>query len=68
MGKINWVLGEVFWFSDEKGIGLVKSDDGEKHIIHYSQIKNLKGWKTLKKGQAVQIKFSNKSEVQEVNV
>ena len=47
----------MFWFNDEKGFGIVKAQDGQEFIIHYSLIKNVKGWRSLKKGQKVILKL-----------
>jgi len=45
--------GVVKWFSEEKGYGFIKPDDGSKDLFaHYSQIK-AQGFKTLKENQRV---------------
>ena len=45
--------GIVKWFSEEKGYGFIKPDDGSKHLFaHFSQIQG-QGFKTLKENQKV---------------
>ena len=43
--------GIVKWFSEEKGYGFIKPDDGSKDVFaHFSQIQGA-GFKTLKENQ-----------------
>ena len=46
--------GVVKWFSEEKGYGFIKPDDGGKDVFaHFSQIQG-QGFKTLKENQRVE--------------
>lgn len=46
--------GVVKWFSDEKGYGFIKPDDGGPDLFaHFSQIEG-KGFRTLKEAQRVE--------------
>lgn len=45
--------GTVKWFSDEKGYGFLKADDGKDFFAHYTGI-NQAGFKTLVEGQRVE--------------
>lgn len=44
--------GSVKWFSDEKGYGFLKADDGKDYFAHFTGI-NQAGFKTLEEGQRV---------------
>jgi CspA family cold shock protein len=44
--------GTVKWFSDAKGYGFVKADDGTDAFVHHSSISS-EGFRTLSVGQAV---------------
>lgn len=44
--------GVVKWFLDEEGHGIIKQDNGEEIVVHYTGI-NKKGFKTLLKGERV---------------
>ena len=47
-------VGEVKWFSNERGYGFVTKDDieNEEYFVHFSSI-SMEGFKTLKAGQKV---------------
>jgi CspA family cold shock protein len=46
-------VGVVKWFSDEKGFGFIKKDDGKDVFVHYKSI-NMQGRRTLQENQKVQ--------------
>ena len=45
--------GQVIWFNDSKGYGLIEIEDGNTVFVHYSSIQG-EGFKSLKQGQQVQ--------------
>lgn len=46
------INGTCIWFSDKKGYGFIKSDDGSSSMAHYTNIKE-HGYKRLYPGQRV---------------
>lgn len=51
--------GTVKWFSNAKGYGFIAPEDGGEDIFaHFSAI-TMDGYKTLKKGQAVEFECSD---------
>jgi CspA family cold shock protein len=48
-------IGTVKWFSDGKGYGFIRRDEGEDVFVHYSAIEG-DGFRTLQEGQ--QVEFS----------
>ena len=45
-------MGTVKWFSDKKGYGFIKQEEGPDIFVHYSSI-NTPGFKTLAEGEEV---------------
>ena len=45
--------GTVKWFSEEKGYGFIKPDDGGKDLFAHHTAIQMAGFKTLKEGQKV---------------
>ncbi|MEA3345527.1 MAG: cold-shock protein [Chloroflexota bacterium] len=45
-------MGEVKWFSDDKGYGFIRQANGEEVFVHYSGIVG-SGFKSLSEGQRV---------------
>jgi CspA family cold shock protein len=44
--------GQVIWFNDSKGFGLIEIEDGNTVFVHYSSIQG-DGFRSLKQGQKV---------------
>jgi CspA family cold shock protein len=53
--------GTVKWFSDEKGFGFIKPDDGTGRdlFVHYSDITGQHGRRSLRDGQPVEYQESS---------
>ncbi|PIR21913.1 MAG: hypothetical protein COV44_10705 [Deltaproteobacteria bacterium CG11_big_fil_rev_8_21_14_0_20_45_16] len=71
MGGVSMVAskrlrGKVAWFDDIAGKGVVRGDDGELYIVHYSAIKSSSKYKTLKKDQQVEFALYKGGEHSEV--
>ena len=47
------MVGNVKWFSAEKGYGFIAREDGDDVFVHFSAI-NDEGFKTLNEGQEVE--------------
>jgi CspA family cold shock protein len=45
--------GEVVWFNDVKGFGLIHTETGQTVFVHYSSILS-EGFRSLKPGQKVE--------------
>lgn len=48
--------GHVKWFSDQKGFGFIRRDDGDDVYCHLSAIQS-EGFKTLQEGQEVEFEL-----------
>jgi CspA family cold shock protein len=61
--------GVVKWFNNAKGFGFIESGDGGDDIfVHYSEIRS-DGYKTLRRGQAVNYEITQGPKgVQALNV
>lgn len=45
--------GVVKWFSNQKGYGFIEQDNGGDIFVHYSEIVDQDGFKTLNEGDRV---------------
>ncbi len=45
--------GVVKWFSNQKGYGFIEQDNGGDIFVHYSEIVDQEGFKTLNEGDRV---------------
>jgi CspA family cold shock protein len=45
--------GNVKWFSDSKGFGIIADEQGREIFVHYSSIRG-EGFKTLAEGELVE--------------
>lgn len=50
--------GTVKWFSDEKGYGIITSDEGGDVFVHFSGIEGSGHW-LLEEGQKVEFDITN---------
>lgn len=48
------VKGVVKWFNATKGFGFISRDEGEDVFVHYSNIRESGGFRTLEEGQQVE--------------
>ena len=48
------VKGVVKWFNATKGFGFISRDEGEDVFVHYSNIRETGGFRTLEEGQQVE--------------
>ncbi len=46
--------GKVKWFNAQKGYGFITSESGEDAFVHFSEIQQESGYKTLKEEQDVE--------------
>ncbi|MGH3086692.1 MAG: cold-shock protein [Rubrobacteraceae bacterium] len=49
--------GSVRWFSGEKGFGFVEAENGERLLVHFTEIEG-DGFKTLDRGARVEFEVS----------
>lgn len=47
-------IGTVKWFNNEKGFGFILRSTGEDVFVHYTNINDQSGYKTLKEGDRVE--------------
>ena len=62
------MVGNVKWFSAERGYGFIQSSDGKDLFVHYSAIDS-KGFRCLESGQLVEyevISLNDRSEAAHV--
>ena len=50
------MVGEVKWFSPEKGYGFIAREGGDDVFVHFSAIQD-EGFKTLNEGQDVEFEI-----------
>lgn len=53
MAKVEWHLGKVDWFDDDRGIGSITDQGGNSFLFHYSTIQSKSKWKTIAKNKSV---------------
>lgn len=57
MEKLKWHLGTVSWFDKTSGEGMIRSESGRLHYVHYSVIDSDKKWKALKESKKVKFQL-----------
>ena len=50
--------GEVKWFNSSKGYGFIKRDEGEDIFVHFQDIQDTGGYRTLNEGDRVQFEVA----------
>ena len=50
--------GEVKWFNSSKGYGFIKRDEGEDIFVHFQDIQDTGGYRTLNEGDKVQFEVA----------
>ena len=48
------VTGVVKWFNATKGFGFISNQDGEDLFVHYTNIRDSGGFRSLEEGQEVE--------------
>ncbi len=49
------VQGKIKWFSEDKGYGFIEREDGGEDVfLHYSELKEQRGFKTIEEGARVE--------------
>jgi len=51
-----FTTGTVKWFNSDKGFGFIEQQSGADVFVHFAQINNSGGYKSLDEGQKVQFK------------
>ncbi len=52
--------GQVKWFNGQKGYGFIAREDGQGEVfVHFSDIVDQHGYKTLNEGQQVEFRVEN---------
>jgi len=46
--------GTVKWFNNSKGFGFIEREQGDDVFVHYSEIRDTGGFRTLAEGQKVE--------------
>lgn len=54
--------GVVAWFDDIAGKGVIRGEDGEFYVVHYSTIHSVEKYKTLKKNQEVEFQIYQRAD------
>jgi len=49
--------GKIKWFNAKKGYGFIASESGEDVFVHFSEIQQDEGYKTLDEGQDVEFEL-----------
>lgn len=49
--------GKVKWFNAKKGYGFIASESGEDVFVHFSEIQQENGYKSLDEGQDVEFEI-----------
>ncbi|MDP8264794.1 MAG: cold-shock protein [Candidatus Aceula lacicola] len=49
--------GKIKWFNAKKGYGFIASESGEDVFVHFSEIQQEEGYKTLDEGQDVEFEL-----------
>jgi CspA family cold shock protein len=49
--------GTVKWFNDTKGVGFIRSDDGQDVFVHHTEIQ-MDGHRTLREGDRVEFEMT----------
>ena len=50
--------GTVKWFNNSKGFGFIEREQGDDVFVHYSEIRDTGGFRTLAEGQKVEFSTS----------
>lgn len=52
--------GTIKWFNNQRGYGFIVEESGSDIFVHYSQIIQQEGYKTLAEGDSVEYEVSEK--------